>query len=422
MSKFTNFETETSVNPIKLGLLGVSKKFERNQAKTTLNCQNVNLGRGGGDRYEDFNANFGSENISGNRKLGFTLVELLVVIAIIGILIALLLPAVQAAREAARRMSCTNNIKQWGLAMHNYHDTNERFPNLGYASANSFSIQALLLPYAEQTALHSLIDYSLATNNSALYPAVRTRLPFSLCPSDQTKKLINCKALGTNTQVAPNSYVVCTGPTYTAAAQISNPAAGVTINSLVTGGLFHFWTAGGTGMGGTTVAQSNIYSFNSVSDGTSNTMAMSESIVGPGSTISILSADVTGLSYSDAVRSGQYRTLMIAGSTAMFAATTPEALETSVSATTSWYADRCATWMIGRMQYTAYGAFLPPNSKIPSAWYSMNCGFLAARSYHTGIVNVLLVDGSVHSVADSIQLDSWKALSTINNGEVYSLP
>jgi prepilin-type N-terminal cleavage/methylation domain-containing protein/prepilin-type processing-associated H-X9-DG protein len=355
-------------------------------------------------------------------KFGFTLVELLVVIAIIGVLIALLLPAVQAAREAARRMSCTNNIKQWGLAMHNYHDTHERFPNLGYASANSFSIQALLLPYAEQTALHSLIDYSLATNNAALYPAVRTKLPFSLCPSDPTKKSIYCKALTTNTEVAPNSYVVCTGPQYTAAAQISNPEAGVSISSLVTGGLFHFWTAGGTGMGGTATAQSNVYSFNSVTDGTSNTMAMSESIVGPGSSASILSADVTGLSYTSAVSSGQYRTLMISGGTAMFAATTPAELETLVSTSTSWFADRCATWMIGRMQYTAYGAFLAPNSKVPSAWYSMNCGFLAARSYHTGLVNVLLVDGSVHSIADSINLDSWKALSTINQGEVYSLP
>ncbi|MDR1478983.1 MAG: DUF1559 domain-containing protein [Planctomycetaceae bacterium] len=350
------------------------------------------------------------------------MVELLVVIAIIGILIALLLPAVQAAREAARRMSCTNNIKQWGLAMHNYHDTQERFPNLGYASANSFSIQALLLPYAEQTALHSLIDYTLATNNAALYPVVRTKLPFSLCPSDPAKKLLNCKALGTATEVAPNSYVVCTGPTYTAAAQVTNPSAGVAINSLVTGGLFHFWTAGGSGgMGGTATAQSNIYSFNSVTDGTSNTMAMSESIIGPGGTASTLTADVTGLSYTDAVSSGQYRTLMIAGNTAMFAATTPEDLKTQISGITSWYSDRCATWMIGRLQYTAYGAFLAPNSKIPSAWYNMNCGFLAARSYHPNAVNVLLVDGSVHTVSDSIQLDSWKALSTISNGEVYSL-
>ncbi|MDR0703793.1 MAG: DUF1559 domain-containing protein, partial [Planctomycetaceae bacterium] len=340
------------------------------------------------------------------------------VIAIIGMLIAILLPAVQAAREAARRMSCTNNLKQWGLSLHNYHDTHERFPNLGSAATNSFSIQALLLPYVEQTALHNLIDYSLPTNNAAQRPAVQTQLPFSLCPSDSTPKLIYCKALGTATQVAPNSYVVCTGPTYTVGAQINDPGAGVVMSTLVTGGLFHFWTAGGTGMGGTTVAQSNIYNFNSITDGTSNTMAMSECIVGPGSSTSILLADVTGLSYADAISSGQYRTLMISGGIDQFTATTPEELETILSTKTNWFADRCSTWMIGRLQYTAYGAFLPPNSKIPSAWYTMNCGFLAARSYHQGGVNVLLVDGSVHKVSDSIDLNSWKALSTINNGEV----
>jgi prepilin-type processing-associated H-X9-DG protein len=175
-------------------------------------------------------------------------------------------------------------------------------------------------------------------------------------------------------------------------------------------------------MGGTLVTQSNIYSFNSVTDGTSNTMAMSESIIGPGSSTSIMSADVTGLSYADAVSSGQYRTLMISGGTDMFTATMPEALETILSTKTSWFADRCSTWMIGRLQYTAYGAFLPPNSKIPSAWYTMNCGFLAARSYHTGGVNVLLVDGSVHKVNDSIDLNSWKALSTISNNEIVTLP
>jgi prepilin-type N-terminal cleavage/methylation domain-containing protein len=305
MSNFESFESSGSLTQNKSAdhVVG-SQIFEWNQIERLPNCQNVKLGRGGGIGCCDFSD---AKESKPNYRFGFTLVELLVVIAIIGVLIALLLPAVQAAREAARRMSCTNNIKQWGLAMHNYHDTHERFPNLGYASANSFSIQALLLPYAEQTALHSLIDYSLATNNAALYPAVRTRLPFSLCPSDPTKKLIYCKALTTNTEVAPNSYVVCTGPQYTAAAQINSPDAGVSISSLVTGGLFHFWTAGGSGMGGTSIAQSNVYSFNSVTDGTSNTMAMSESIVGPGSSTSILSADVTGLSYTSAVSSGQYR-------------------------------------------------------------------------------------------------------------------
>lgn len=89
----------------------------------------------------------------------FTLIELLVVIAIIGVLVGLLMPAVQAARAAARRMSCGNNLKQMSLALHNYHATHQRFSGIGDSIGNGRSVQAPLLPYCEQTALHELIDY-----------------------------------------------------------------------------------------------------------------------------------------------------------------------------------------------------------------------------------------------------------------------
>jgi prepilin-type N-terminal cleavage/methylation domain-containing protein len=92
------------------------------------------------------------------RGHGFTLVELLVVIAIIGILVSLLLPAVEAAREAGRRVQCANNFKQCGLALHNYHATYRCFPGIGTSSDRSFSVQAKLLPFAEQAHLQNLIE------------------------------------------------------------------------------------------------------------------------------------------------------------------------------------------------------------------------------------------------------------------------
>lgn len=119
---------------------------------------------------------------------GFTLVELLVVIAIIGILIALLLPAVQAAREAARRIHCSNNLKQWGVAMHMYHTTNGRFPPGAILGANNtnrrFGLHAILLPYFEQTGLKNMhhedaADTGLENERIGLHT-----VPVFVCPSD----------------------------------------------------------------------------------------------------------------------------------------------------------------------------------------------------------------------------------------------
>jgi prepilin-type N-terminal cleavage/methylation domain-containing protein/prepilin-type processing-associated H-X9-DG protein len=127
---------------------------------------------------------------------GFTLVELLVVIAIIGILVALLLPAVQAAREAARRMSCSNNLKQIALAAQNYHDTHKTFPtegiwyygNLGnfqQGAQRNFSWLALTLPYLEQTALHGNINFSVPALAGPNAAAMAADVPNMLCPSDE---------------------------------------------------------------------------------------------------------------------------------------------------------------------------------------------------------------------------------------------
>jgi len=130
---------------------------------------------------------------------GFTLVELLVVIAIIGILIALLLPAVQAAREAARRIQCANNFKQVGLAMHNYHDTHKCFASGMIRGRGYFGWGAFILPYLELRTVHDRINFSAATyfDPDGTREAGGTRIDAYLCPSDpQNGELVRCCSWG----------------------------------------------------------------------------------------------------------------------------------------------------------------------------------------------------------------------------------
>jgi len=137
-------------------------------------------------------------NRATNSKSAFTLVELLVVIAIIGILVALLLPAVQSAREAARRSQCQNNLKQIGLALQMYHDTYKVFPSASGGGGTHWSWSARILPYFELAHLHDLIDFSVGYNlynpRGSNNEAMKTFIPTYQCPSAPRNVLVSCCA------------------------------------------------------------------------------------------------------------------------------------------------------------------------------------------------------------------------------------
>ncbi|MDR1054144.1 MAG: DUF1559 domain-containing protein [Planctomycetaceae bacterium] len=355
----------------------------------------------------------------------------MVVITIIGVLIALLLPAVQAAREAARRMSCSNNLRQFGLALHNYHSSFECFPGLGtdghgLAGASSlsnsmFSVQSRLLPYMEQSQLQSSIDYTKplllsdgthGTGNTFGYhvrDVVSKLLSVTTCPSETTRqplsmgKYIYTDEAHTAANVvevptAPGNYVLNSGSDIF---RISATTEFDGMKKLQTNGMFYYNSSVG---------------INAITDGTSNTMAMSEAIVSDGKNYSAPLGDVqANKSYRHLVGTN----LTLTNSSGLVVIN-PTELETNYGTSArSWSGYRCTSWVWGAPYNSVYGAFLPPNSKIPSTNW-MNHGFYGAYSYHPGGVNVLLADGSVRLVSDTIDYETWKSAATISNGEVNS--
>lgn len=312
------------------------------------------------------------------RRRGFTLIELLVVIAIIAVLIALLLPAVQQAREAARRTQCKNNLKQIGLAIHNYESTFTVFPMArALPFPFVFSPQARILPYVDQANLNNLINFNDAPLNfgipgmpdgSTNATAAKTKLALYLCPSDQSSIPGNV--------YGPTNYVANVGTGLKSAGDIDQ----------------------GEGM---FITNSSL-GFRSITDGTSNTAAFSESVVGDGQ------------APSGSVPSNPQRAMYeVSGAAA------PDPATCSAATGGSWNGQRSAKWINGHYGDSLYNHFLTPNSRTwdcDNGYHNM--ALVAARSMHVGGVHVTLCDGSVKFISENIDYVMWRALSTRAGGEV----
>ncbi len=338
------------------------------------------------------------------RTSGFTLVELLVVIAIIGILVGLLLPAVQAAREAARRMQCSNNVKQLALAMHNYHDTHKSFPCFVTRNGQGdywrgYSAFTQLLPFIEQSPLQAAVATS--SNNFfshwdvggpvAFYTARATSVPAFLCPSAQ-----RFPTSGTGWSNGPGcNYGVSFGSTI------------IWADYTKQNGMFR-------GQSNTTARCS--VRMADVTDGTSNTLMLSEHLSGDDNGNFLMKGQSSeariGSAFAGAVEYPSEAEINTFGAACL--------------AITNHNSTNGGQWMSPEPTQTALNTVAPPNWRFPncqtsgSGFASDRDGIYTARSTHTGGVNAGMGDGSVRFVSQSIDAKTWQFTGGRNDAQVVS--